>query len=616
MKRIAKSLLLLLGLSTQLVAQEVSELDAITKRLDSKSLREKVEAVRLLGEIGSPASASVASLLPLLEEEDPGVRYEAIIALGRIHSESEQVVPALTRQLEDRNPVIHHAAINALRDFESDAESALPKLRTFMKDKSPLIRLSAARAVAEISKRGSSEIDEARSVLVESLQSPHPQIAGNAISGLVILSVSALPEIVALLDSKDVQTVCNACSALAAIGPSDPKTIGKLAELAKSDNAAVRWHAVTAIGEGGQESQSALPVLIGTLKDEDANVRFSAQQALYRLGEAAVPALIDALDDEETQLVATSILGGMGPAASSAAGRLANLVESPNHSVRREAVFALASIGGDATSHVPELIKALEDKQFPYPGVVAYCLGRLRAKDAKDALRTALDEAEDPLTRLAIACALIDVDPKDEDNVNAALPHVTSALRDERPQLRREAIFALGRMGERAKVVAPVLSESIYDPDPVVRREALVALAEMAPKGESAIKLFVDLLGENDPTVRSVASYALGRIGKPAHAATAPLQQLLESPDLHEKTLAAWALVRVSPEPKTKEVAIPLLVAALHGDKNPQMRLQMAQTLGEVGEESALAKEALELALKDSDEAVRTAADKAINSWK
>ena len=610
------SLLTLLGLTAGTFAQENNELDAITKRLESKNLREKVEAVRLLGEIGSPASAAVPSLLPLLEDKDAGVRYESIIALGRIHQEPEQVVPALIRQLDDQGPVVQHAAINALRHFGDEAESAIPQLRKFLNDKTPLISLSAARAIAEISDTGTEAIEEAKSVLVASLQNPNPEIAGSAISGLVILSVSALPDIVALLDSKEVPTVCNACDALAAIGPSDPKTISKLTELAKSEDSTVRWHAMIAIGEGGKESKSALPSLIAGLKDEDANVRYSAQQALYRLGEPALPALIASLDDEQIQSTAAGILGGMGPAAGSAAAPLAHLLDSPNQAVRREAIFALAAIGSDAKAHVPGLVAALEDKKFPFPGVAAYSLGRLRAKSAEEAIRSALDASSDPLTSLAMACALIEIDPENDENVNHALPHITASLRDERPEFRREAALALGRMGTRARVVAPTLMEGLNDPDPIVRRECLVALAEIAPKGQSAVNVFTKILGTPDPELRSVACYALGRIGKSASSAIPALNQMLKGSDPHEKTLAAWALVRVSPDVKTKEVAMPLLVAALHGDRNPQIRLQMAETLGEIGTDSTLAKEALELALKDSDESVRNAADKAITSLK
>jgi HEAT repeat protein len=108
----------------------------------------------------------------------------------------------------------------------------------------------------------------------------------------------------------------------------------------------------------------------------------------------------------------------------------------------------------------------------------------------------------------------------------------------------------------------------------------------------------------------------LGRIGEPANVAIPSLNKLLESRDPHEKTVAAWALVHIAPNPEIKKVALPVLVAALHGDRNPHIRRQVAETLGEIGQDSPLAKEALQVALRDSDEAVREAANKAVTSLK
>ena len=73
--------------------------------------------------------------------------------------------------------------------------------------------------------------------------------------------------------------------------------------------------------------------------------------------------------------------------------------------------------------------------------------------------------------------------------------------------------------------------------------------------------------------------------------------------------MAAWALVHIAPDAETIKTAIPILSKALAAAPNPQIRAEMAKSLGEIGAGSAVAKDALELALKDSDTSVRKAAE-------
>jgi HEAT repeat protein len=596
-------------------ATEDNPLKELITQLDSTNPREKISAVRILGEIGPPAAETVPSLLQLLKEKDAGLRYETVIALGRIDADAGQVVPQLCSVLADDVPAIQHAAIDALRRFGSDADEALSQLHNLLKNETPLISVSAARAIVEIAGTNYPKKSSATSVLLSSLQSPRRDIAVEALNGLAVIGSSIIPDIRDLLDSREPQVVCNACDAIAAIDPKDPGTIAQLSELAKSAPNPIRWHAINALGEAGADAKDAVSVLIDCLSDPDAHVRFSAEQSLHRMGDSALPALIASLKDENSQRNSAAILGGMGPKASSAVKPLTQLLHSQDPGTRREAIFALASIStDDADAIAPELIQTLQDKRFPYPASAAYALGRLRVKTAANALKAALTEHKDPLVSLAIACALIEIDPHNEENATLALPHVRVATQNPQPEIRREAAIALGRVGRHAKEIVPLLKQGLSDKDPTVRRQCLVALAEYGPESAAAIPDIIKTLGHGRPDIRSVACYALGRIGISSDTALDSLTRLLHSRDAHERTLAAWALVRISPDEETKRIAMPFLAAALHGDNNPQLRLQVAETLGEIGRNSTLAKEALEAALKDSDESVRQAASKALNS--
>ena len=68
------------------------------------------------------------------------------------------------------------------------------------------------------------------------------------------------------------------------------------------------------------------------LKSHDADVRRAAARALGDIGpdaKDAVPALIEALEDDEVSLIAIWALGQIGPAARSAAPAITQLMERP-----------------------------------------------------------------------------------------------------------------------------------------------------------------------------------------------------------------------------------------------------------------------------------------------
>jgi HEAT repeat protein len=463
-------------LSSALMGASGDELGPVTEKLNSNNNREKADAVRTLGEIGPAAADSVSSLLDLVKADNPGLSYESIIALGRINSDASRVIPSLCSVLSSKPPVLKLAAISSLQKFGPRAVDALPLLKKLLENDVPILRISAARAIAEIGIGQQAEIDAVIPVLITGLQSPQRDIATDAIHGLAVIGEPVVAAIQDLLNSSDAQSVRNACDALAAIGPKDASVIEKLVALTKSENNSLRWHAINALGEVGPSSRSIVPILIAGLQDPDSHVRFSAEQALHKMGRLALPALIESLNEEKSQRIVAAIIGGMGPAADAAIEPLSRLLHSPDPGTRREAIFALAQMGSNADAIVPELIEALQDKQFPFPGAAAYALGRLRSKDATEALKWSLKEHKEPLVRLATACALIEIDPDNDENTRLAIPYLTAALKHERPEIRREAARALGRLGKRAIHVASDLQKGLSDKDPDFQRECLDAL--------------------------------------------------------------------------------------------------------------------------------------------
>ncbi len=95
---------------------------------------------------------------------------------------------------------------------------------------------------------------------------------------------------------------------------------------------------------------------------EDWTMREAAAVALSRIGEPAVPALVEALQSPDPNLrqQAADTLARIGPAASTAVPALTALLDDPDPRVKKSAVRALGQIGPAAATAVPSLMRALE----------------------------------------------------------------------------------------------------------------------------------------------------------------------------------------------------------------------------------------------------------------
>lgn len=592
------------------------ELAALIKKLDSGSQSEKIDAARSLGDFGPASASAVPSLIAATKIGNPGLVHEVTEALGKIQSDPAKTVPALTALLADRSAIIRAAAIDALRMFGPAAKSSLEQLHKSLGDTEPLIKVSAARAIAYIDWGNANSTTKIVPVLIAGLKSPQDAVASEAIQGLAMVGPAAAPALQELLNADGSRTSMLACDALSAMGPGAKTAVDKLLATAKSSKSAMRWHALNAIGSIGPDAKSAVPALVEALSDQDHHIRYVAEQSLLQIGKPAVADLVTALKSEPTKSTATRVLTEIGPDAAAAVPALTSLLQEKNPELRREVILALASIGPDAKSAAPELVKILQDKEFMYRAAAAFAIGKLNATDSAAAVKTAFQNADSSELRLASLWTLLQFDPKNEENIKLALPLLKVALEHERPQVRREAARALSQLGVRSKDAVAALAKNLNDKDAEVRRESLIALAEIGSDSAPALEAITAVLNRNEPGLTAIACYALGRIGEPAKGAIPQLRALLFSRDFHERTTAAWALVTLSPDAKTVEQVIPTLADGLKHSVNPMARVEAANTLGKIGSGSAVAKAALNEALKDPEEAVRKAAQAAISQLK
>ena len=100
------------------------------------------------------------SLVELLKEKDPKMRYYAARELGHFGAQAAEVVPPLTEALKDEDKKVRMGAAYALGEIGPDAKSALPPLEETLRDPDMEVRKAADYAikkVREISSQGQQE---------------------------------------------------------------------------------------------------------------------------------------------------------------------------------------------------------------------------------------------------------------------------------------------------------------------------------------------------------------------------------------------------------------------------------------------------------------------------
>ena len=121
-----------------------------------------------------------------------------------------------------------------------------------------------------------------------------------------------------------------------------------------------------------------------------------------------------------------------------------------------------------------------------------------------------------------------------------ALPALMHALGDERPAVRRLALWGISEL--RAVEARAAVAEFLNDGSPEVRAEAARALGDLGATGE-ALRIAA-LLGDRHPLVRLQAAHALGDLQHPATRVA--LRAALTDPDADVRAKARWAHARVA----------------------------------------------------------------------
>ena len=189
------------------------------------------------------------------------------------------------------------------------------------------------------------------------------------------------------------------------------------------------------------------------------------------------------------------------------------------------------------------------------------------------------------------------------EDAAAAVPTLIHALADAYEPVQRNALYALGAIGEPA--VAP-LAEALAAEQEAFEAEPILHICDaahgLAAIGAPAVPALKTALGDKRENVRASAAYALGEMGPEAAAAVPALIPLLTdaSNEVRRHAISALGMIQV-PAEKT----VPALIEVLENREDLDLGFFAAQALTRVGPAAAAAIPALSTALQSDSAYVR-----------
>ena len=323
---------------------------------------------------GSTAASEVDSkMIGKLNSPDPAIARAAIRSLGRAGPDAACAVPALLRAMGRHDGALNNDISTAIAKIGAPPKEAVPELVRLMHDDRGLVRHLAAGALRKI---GPVDLQIVLGFLTR-LQSPDPQQRERAVEALGLLRAPheiAIPALIRALDDADASVRLAAALAAGRIHPP--------------------WQA-----EPGPGLQKLLPALVAATKDPNPNVRRRAATTLSELGRAAraaVPALVELLENEELvwlQGYVADALGRFGPDAAAAVPALSKALGSADAGLRGHAVCALGRIQREKA--VPMLVEMLGDPHADVRRSAVNSLGR-QGPAAVAALEALVPLTDDP----------------------------------------------------------------------------------------------------------------------------------------------------------------------------------------------------------------------------
>ncbi len=318
----------------------------------------------------------------------------------------------------------------------------------------------------------------------------------------------------------------------------------------------------------------------------------AAQEKLKAIGEPALPAIKEALKNEDPGIRrgALQVLAGMKGAA--AVDEIGPLVKDDQYWVARAAVYALKDIGSPQAD--PYLLQALKHFKAEVKEAALYAVKDLKLAAATDLLADRMLRDLDQYVRWRAMTVLRELKPGAEIEVikKAVADPALSATQE------RNAVEYVGFLG--LQEIVPALVALLNDPDAGVRWRTLEALGKNG--AVTALPEIRKKLSDRDEGVRLMAIGVLGMLRSPESVGDLAAQ--LKGKSTESRKNAVLSLKKIGGAEAAAAVRTAL------SDRDKLLRAQAAEVLGEIG--GAADAEELSKLGADREAVVRAAAYRAL----
>ena len=432
-------------------AQQLTNADvpAAVKDLKNDNAAIRAEAARRLVLLAVKAKtpalveASSPALIEALKDSDSKVRNRALMALGIFWDSSQPgpeikaAIPVLAALLKDDYEDTRLRAVYMLAALGPDAKAAIPALTEAASDQSVDVRYAVRSALQDIRRPTVADLPE----LVVQLRDTNAEVRRRAARNLELLKTDAKPAIGPLLQalkdqnvavrSLSFNTLANLIKTQSDVGAFITAFIGLL----KDRDEGIRQQAAYELGKMGARARAAVPALTAALSDDNCINAIYALKSIGWDSELTTTSLIRLLKDPRTDVrhAAASALSRVEVGSSVAVPVLIEDLKQ-NAMVRSSAVWALRGYGARAKDAVPVLAQMLSDDLDAWCRVeIARIIGKVGpgAKQAVPLLIKSLNDREQAV-RVAVAVALLQIEPESESKLEPALLKLAKAKIDEK----------------------------------------------------------------------------------------------------------------------------------------------------------------------------------------
>ena len=416
-----------------------SALPELEKLLRDTSGEVALEAARAVAVVGGDSAPTTELMKFALGHMEPATRLYALQTIVRMGDAGRGLAPLALPLIDDPTPEVRRAALTYVGTLDGKtAKPVIGKVADMLQSDDESTRLETARVLGELGSAAGPAADALGRTAANDNAPPVRTAALFALSDLGTAGKGGLPGLITLAKNANADHAdrAKAITALPRIGPSDkpafeavmatstdksaivreaaatalgrfPKpsapTVGRLAELAKSDpSPATRSAALESIARLGPKAAAARPTVESLAGDRSGNVSVWAKVGVARIDEkpdaalAAIRAGLASASPGEQQAAAEA-MPLLGEPAEADVTAVARLLTDESPYMRRIAADVLGRLGRAARPAVPRLLKLMANDTD----------GEVRTAAAK-----ALGSTDDVSTEVIVALrAVVDTDP-------------------------------------------------------------------------------------------------------------------------------------------------------------------------------------------------------------